>query len=929
MSNHHEPRLHRLGSNSLEALFLLLLTAAAGQAAPVILNEYNAVGSSKYLGSETPEGSTATDVFFGRVPGNGGDWCELVVVEDHVDLRGWVFDWAYARDSLNHGAGSLRVVADTVNDLRAGTIVTIGELSAADGGRDTDLTVDPTSGDWWIHLCTADPAVVTTSGVVWEDGLEQTLAAGAFRVNNDMWQLTIRDSTGTIVFGPAGEGAPRWQGPGINSTEIAQLRAEPSALLDPGAPYSDGTASTFGAPNTWGDGVSSQDFAPLRALVIRRLLLTHLEPLPDSGGWRVFWQSAPGSRYLLQRQAGDALGVSESSAWVDVAFARPDDSIAWADDVEVASASQRFYRVIVPSEAPPDAVVQSAPPSGFVADPAFVLLTTAAAGEVRYTLDGSEPTLRSARYETPLAVSGVQALRAAVFVPGHAPGPIASFLHVASNAFGLPTVALLTTASNLFDPTNGICVYPHITGTYWERPAAFVSIGSSDLPAFTSDVGIEIAGGASRDNNKKSFDVKWRTRYGANALDVPLFSSKPGVRPFRDLVLRGGATDAEIWNWSLLRDPLVHELYAEMDGAGSACAFVHLFLNNDYWGIYTLRERINEDYLAANLGATNPDLIKFEDEQPQLVTGDFTSWVALSNLFVTNVFATDEGLATAAAAMDLTNFTDYQILEIYAANLDWPQNNVYAWRDRTPEGRWRWVLWDADLTFNLAWWDGPSGAFDQSAHDTLAWAARDAPRPDLAPPWLSPADGREARGTLLWSTVYLRRLLEHPAYREGFLNRLADLLNTTLSTSNVLSRLDALVNQVAPEIRMETQRWEKLRAYPGQWDDNVESIREFARLRPDRLRGFATQFFALPGVANLEIRTSGGSGHVQVNSIVAPTVAWKGVYFQSVPVTVCAIPGAGHRFVQWQGASTATTAEVTLALPPEGILLEARFAPQP
>jgi len=49
----------------------------------IVVNEYNGVAPTKFLNN------SGTDTFWGRILGNGGDWFELVVVQDHLDLRGW------------------------------------------------------------------------------------------------------------------------------------------------------------------------------------------------------------------------------------------------------------------------------------------------------------------------------------------------------------------------------------------------------------------------------------------------------------------------------------------------------------------------------------------------------------------------------------------------------------------------------------------------------------------------------------------------------------------------------------------------------------------------------------------------------------------------------------------------------------------------
>ena len=57
--------------------------------------------------------------------------------------------------------------------------------------------------------------------------------------------------------------------------------------------------------------------------------------------------------------------------------------------------------------------------------------------------------------------------------------------------------------------------------------------------------------------------------------------------------------------------------------------------------------------------------------------------------------------------MDMDNYIDYQILQIFAANSDWPGNNIAYWRVTNPQagaegaldGRWRWLVQDTDGAF--------------------------------------------------------------------------------------------------------------------------------------------------------------------------------------------------------------------------------------
>ncbi len=233
----------------------LALVAVDARAAQMILNEYNAVSASNFLNGGTLaadlDGGQAADPAFGRALGNGGDWFELVVVADHLDARGWklsICDLGVCNEELVFSQNALWA------DLRAGTIITVAEDVA------TDTSYNPAGGDWTIVVQAIDA------------GSDTYITPNSFPVSNDTWQLTIRDAAEALVFGPAGEGlAPdpltgcNPPPVGVNSREVFKLEAAPSALVDRcSQSYSDGTTSTFGAPNAWSGGLLVQDLSALR-----------------------------------------------------------------------------------------------------------------------------------------------------------------------------------------------------------------------------------------------------------------------------------------------------------------------------------------------------------------------------------------------------------------------------------------------------------------------------------------------------------------------------------------------------------------------------------------------------------------------------------------------------------------------------------------
>lgn len=170
-------------------IFFVVIWMRPGLAAPVILNEYNAVATDSFLNGGNAavddDGGRASDVYFGRIQGNGGNWFELVVITDHLDMRRWKLDI--------YENGRLDETLDLTNhpiwsDLRSGTIITVSV------DVPSDISYNPEAGDWWINVQANNNA----------NG--QYIEASNFPVSSDNWQLRIRNASGAVVFGPAGEG---------------------------------------------------------------------------------------------------------------------------------------------------------------------------------------------------------------------------------------------------------------------------------------------------------------------------------------------------------------------------------------------------------------------------------------------------------------------------------------------------------------------------------------------------------------------------------------------------------------------------------------------------------------------------------------------------------------------------------------------------
>ena len=137
----------------------------------------------------------------------------------------------------------------------AGTIVTFTQKNTADGGLDTEIDkVDErtTEGWAWTNIHVGDTTYVDAGS----SDLPLTVA-------NKNTNITIKDDSNAIVFGPVGEGANGISG--VNSREVLELQESPSpSITEASAAYDDTTESTFGSPNSWGSGPSVQNFLAFR-----------------------------------------------------------------------------------------------------------------------------------------------------------------------------------------------------------------------------------------------------------------------------------------------------------------------------------------------------------------------------------------------------------------------------------------------------------------------------------------------------------------------------------------------------------------------------------------------------------------------------------------------------------------------------------------
>lgn len=520
------------------------------------------------------------------------------------------------------------------------------------------------------------------------------------------------------------------------------------------------------------------------------------------------------------------------------------------------------------------------PEGGFFTDATTVQLL-APGSAIYYTTDGSRPSVKSQRYTRPISIQKTTVVRAIAVMKGEKSQVFSNTYFVNEPETTLPVISLSISASVLFDPESGLFVKgTNAADSLWMQPGAnfwsrrevsanFEFFESDGRLALHDQVGLRLFGGMSRLFPQKSMALVARSRYGDNRFRHPFFG-KNGLKKFKYLVLRNSGSD---FGKTHFRDALMTHLVRKWDLEVQDYRPAHVYINGKYWGIYNMREKINRYFIAShfNVDADSIDLIEHRLTRRY---GSTRHYQRLLRYLENNSLVSDEKFAHVASLMEVNNFLDYQVAQIYFDNQD-AGGNIKFWRPQTPNGRWRWILYDTDWGFGLN---------DPKAYSNNSLEFHTEPH---GPNWPNPP----------WSTLILRKLLENKAFRHQFINRFADRLNDDFASDKVLADIEKFYKNLKPEMPRHLERW---RLKESAWLAEVNVLRHFAKERPAYMRRFLMKKFDTGELRNVSLDIAEG-GKVVINETVDFRDTFSGQYFEKIPIRLRAVPDLGYRFLGWEG----------------------------
>lgn len=313
----------------------------------------------------------------------------------------------------------------------------------------------------------------------------------------------------------------------------------------------------------------------------------------------------------------------------------------------------------------------------------------------------------------------------------------------------IPTMAISLDKQQIFGSDSGLYVYPvqKSDDCYtlpdnvdsWERKVSVEIFNDQQVGKNSSiqvDAGFKISGYSSRylDFYKHSFQLNFKEEYGAEKFSYPLYGEDE-AGSFKTLELRMIAhssphdwVDSRREESQFHKDNWTRSLQKQMSGSGSSpnSRFFHLFINGLYWGIYDVCERPDANYMTSYNGGEpdDYDVINFENVEngsdtdykymydiahsiydtiftnPQI--NPFTNDTVYDKAIVVNEERAHSFYNEIENMLDIEKFIDYNLLNLYLVNADWRDNNWWASRNVSNNGKFQFFVWDAEIVLNNA-----------------------------------------------------------------------------------------------------------------------------------------------------------------------------------------------------------------------------------
>ena len=471
--------------------------------------------------------------------------------------------------------------------------------------------------------------------------------------------------------------------------------------------------------------------------------------------------------------------------------------------------------------------------------------------EVRYTLDGSRPTLSHGQtYEGPFPVERNTSLRAAAWRNGELPSK-ELFLRAGGGRPGHPALHVAIDPEDLHGPrgiddAGGLANHTRM-GKDWERPVQ-VEVrmdGNTSLPA-----GMRVHGSGSRGYAKRSFKLVARDRYDSPGTGFHF----PDGTHFQEGVLR-----ADAGPHAFLRNRFI-ETIVQRHGLNvdvQPSTPVDLYVNGDYRGLYRWMPPKDAEWARHVLRAEAVDVL--EGPAGVALSGSRKHFERAQEALLSKA-----SLDSLDVLIDTRSLIDMACIDLWTGRAD-HDINVRCHRPRQPGGRWRWVLFDLDL------WTPPE---ENSVERMCSATVPECP--------------------------YLPYLLDQPELQMRLLARITTLQATAFHQTAARTMVDSIHRAHLEELQADHQRWEQVLEGSGP-GASLHALERHITERPVHLFEHLAERTGR-NVRRITVEVpSTDLGQVLLEDMALQPGRQEILCFSGVPLRLKAEPATGVEFAGWKG----------------------------
>lgn len=505
----------------------------------------------------------------------------------------------------------------------------------------------------------------------------------------------------------------------------------------------------------------------------------------------------------------------------------------------------------------------------------LILTASEPNSKIYYTIDGSTPSSTSILYLSPILIDKTTVIRA-----------------ISTNEFGinsldethtffineteiLPVFSLSSSPHLLFSKDSGLM---HNDNLWPSRqiPMHF-ELWENGVNTYSRTVEARLHGQVTRTYPQKSLRFYARKIYDTPEFNFDFFGEN-SLNKYEHILLRNGGSD---WNEARIRDAFCNVLAQNFENLiHTNYRPITAYINGKYWGIYNLRERLNEHFLAEKYQVSE-ESINLMEQFDYLINGSSRTYFAIFDTLNKLNMIEDSSVVILSQMIDLANIVDYTIFNSFLGNFDWTFNNIKFFSSSELDSKWRWVLYDMDYT---------TGLWGTGTYNNVLERALDRDTSDFA--------------------VIMTSLLQNEKFRIQFINRYADLLNSKLRPEITVPVIDSLADEFEPEVDRHRELWPESMI---KWEERIIKIQNFLKEKADYERKYIAKQFNLEGDYRIIINTNiPNSASFEINSIEFDSLPWTGHYFDNVPIRLKVKARYGKKFISWSDPNFGNSEEIII-----------------